>query len=408
MYIPPMRRHALSAFLACGFLVIALAACNDNPSGVGLGVGPEGFKGGTPVNVDLQPSTFETVSIDDVTGNSVRILTGSVDDPLLGTIATTGYIDVSPPAALPDDFEGSTVQSAQLVLTPDGEFTNAQGGSTSIPPYVYGDTVSTMTVGIYAMPNEWDARIADEMLSAGGLIAESAPFAPGDTVRVDLPESWNDFSTLSDTAGFDDRFHGFQIRASSGNAAIGFARPSTFLQVVADDDTVAYDASRSFTSIERSNAPSLSDRVLLQDGFGRALSFEFTFPDSLRDTPISRAVLRLPTDTTIFDAEQRPPNFVRPRTSDLVIQGFTRDSTVVLASPAGLSRRGSLVFEAPSQSGASIRQIFQAIALGEPSAQRYQVSLSQSNNTINPLLFYAPSTGENAPRVSLTITEPDR
>jgi len=402
MYLPPMRRHVFSLLLACGFLLIALTACNDNPTGVGLGVGPEGFQGGTPVNVDLEPSTFETVSVDDVTENQARILTGRVDDPVLGTITTTGYIDVSPPTTLPDGFEGSTVQSAQLVLPPRSE-----QETSSIQPYVYGDTLSTMTVGIYAMPNAWEARTADEMLSAGSRIAESEPFAPGDTVRIDLPESWSAFSTLSDTTGFDDRFHGFQVRGVSGNASVGFATPSTFLQVVADDDTVAYGASRSFTSIERSGGPTLSDRTLLQDGFGRALSFEFTFPDSLRDTPISRAILRLPTDTTLFDREQRPPNFVRPLTSGLVIQGFTSDSTLVLASPTSLTSDGVFAFEAPAQSGASLRQIFQSIALGQSSVERYQVSLNQSSNTINPLLFYVPGSGESTPRVSLTITKPD-
>jgi hypothetical protein len=39
--------------------------------------------------------------------------------------------------------------------------------------------------------------------------------------------------------------------------------------------------------------------------------------------------------------------------------------------------------------------------------ERYQVSLNQSSNTINPLLFYVPGSGESTPRVSLTITKPD-
>lgn len=386
---------------------MALSACNDNPTGVGLGVGPQGFQGGTPVNVDLEPTAFEAVPIDDVTGNSVRILSGSVDDPLLGTTNTTGYLDVSPPRTLPDGFEGEDVQSAELVLVPRGEFTDTQGNTVTVPPYIYGDTLSTMTVGVYTMSNEWDARTADETLTAGGLIAESDPFAPGDTVRIDLPSTWNEFDALSDTSNFDEDFHGFQIRATSGNAVIGFVRSSTALQVTANDETVAYGASRSFSSIDRPDVLSISDRVLIQDGLGRALSFQFTFPDSLRDTPISRAVLRLPTDTTVFDEEQLPVNFVRPRTGDLVIQGFASDSTLQLASSASLNNRGVLTFEAAPQSGVSIRQIFQSIALGEPSVDRYQISLSQANNTINPLLFYTPGTGENTPRASITITQPD-
>ena len=54
----PCRYFAL---LACGLFLLTLSACDD-PSGVGLGVGPRGFQGGTPVTINLAPTTFEAAS----------------------------------------------------------------------------------------------------------------------------------------------------------------------------------------------------------------------------------------------------------------------------------------------------------------------------------------------------------
>jgi hypothetical protein len=366
---------------------------------------PGGFQGGTPVNVDLEPSAFEVTTIDDVTGNSARILTGRVDDPAVGDIETTGYIDFSPPSELPDGFEGGDVESARLVLNPR----DTTSANITVPQYVYGDTLTTMTVGIYAMPAEWDdATTSDEMLTAGALITESAPFTPGDTVRVDLPSSgWEAFNTLNDTSAVNSDFHGFQIRMMAGNAVVGFARPSTRLEVTAGGETVEYAATESFSTVRQLNAPSLSDRALVRDGTGQALSFEFALPDSLEGSPISRAVLRMPTDTTLFDAAVTPDGFVRPRADELFLQGFTDDGTLQFSAIIPLSDQGLLSFEAIPQQDIFLQQFFQAMALGEASVERYRISASQASNTINPLLFYAPGMAGRAPRVSLTVTQPD-
>lgn len=396
-----MRRPPLFTLLACALLLGALSACNDDPTSVGLD--PGGFQGGTPVSVDLEPSVFEAATIDDVTGNSARILTGRVDDPAVGDIETTGYIDFSPPSELPDGFEGSDVENVRLVLNPR----DTTSANITVPQYVYGDTLTTMTVGIYAMPTEWDdVTTSDEMLTAGALITESAPFTPGDTVRVDLPSSgWEAFDTLSDTSAVNSDFHGFQIRMMAGNAVVGFARPSSLLEVTAGGETVEYAATESFSTVRQLNAPSVPDRILAQDGIGRALSLEFTLPDSLEGSPISRAVLQLPTDTTLFDAAATPDGFVRPRADELFLQGFTGDGTLQFSAVIPLSEQGVLSFEAIPQQDIFLQQFFQAIALGESSVERYRVSLSQASNTINPLLFYAPGIAGNTPRVSLTVTQ---
>lgn len=378
-------------------MLLMLAACADDPSGVGVGVDPGGFEGGAPQVVDLEPTTFSIETVDDVTGNSSRILTGRVDDPALGVVEATGYLDVSLPATLPDGFVEGTVSGAELVLSPRGASANV-----SVPSYVYGDTLTSMTLGVYAMPEEWEATTSDETLSAGALIAESEPFTPGDTVRVDLPSDWSGFSTLNDTTDFAETFHGFQLRALSGNAVVGFAIAgvSSLLRVEVDDNTAEYDATASFSSINRPDEPALSDRLFLQDGLGRALSFSFSLPDSILNAPISRAALQLQTDTTLFDPAMIPDGFVRPRTSDLVLQGFSESGDNLLATTDSLNTQGAFVFSA-----AALREIFQQDVLGGTSVDRYRLSLSQSSNTINPLLFYAPGTDENAPRVSLTITQ---
>jgi hypothetical protein len=392
-----MKLYQLSALLACAFMLFMLAACGDDPSGVGVGVNPRGFDGGVPQAVNLEPTTFTAEPIDDVTGNSSRILTGRVDDPVVGEVEATAYIDVSLPATLPDGFTDGTVSAAELVLSPRGS-----SGNTTISQYIYGDTLSSMTLGIYAMPEEWEATTSDETLSAGSLIAESEPFTPGDTVRISLPDTWSGFSTLNDTTDFAETFHGFQIRALSGGAVVGYAvaGSSTSLRVEVGDDDVQYDATRSFSSIERLTEPSISDRVLVQDGVGRALSVSFTLPDSLTNSPISRAALQLQTDTTLFDPSTIPNGFVRPRTGDLVLQGFTESGGTFLTVPDSLNAQGAFVFSA-----AALREVFQQAALGETSVDRFRLSLSQASNTINPLLFYRSGTEDNAPHVSLTITQ---
>lgn len=399
-YSRPMQHCRFVLSLSFGILLLTLAACNDDPSGVGLGIGP-GFEGGTPVTIDLEPTEFALESIDDVTGNSVRILTGTVDDPALGQITTIGYLDVSPPSTLPDGFEDGTVESAQLVLTPQGATTNID-----VPPYVYGDTLAAMQLRIGTMPEAWDANTSDEMLPEGSFLTESVSFSPGDTVRIDLSDAgWDAFASLNDTTDFDDRFHGFSVEATAGNAVVGFARPSSALEVVVDGDTATYATSRTFTHIAQSDVPEHPDRILVQDGVGRALAFSFTLPDSLQNAPISRAELRLPTDTTLFEGSTLPSDFVRPPANDLVLQGFTENDEEILALPDSLRDDGTFVFSSSSE--VSLQQIFQQITLGKPSVAHYRLVVSQANNTINPLLFYRPETGENAPRVSLVVTQPD-
>lgn len=379
----------------CALLLFALGACDD-PSGVGLDVG--GFEGGTPVTVALEPSTFEVTDFEDITGNSARILVGTVDDPSIGTAVTTGYFDVSPPDNLPDGFEGASVQQAELVL---------------IPNYVYGDTLDTRQIGVYNMQGEWDAedRTPDDAPTAGGFITESTPFAPHDTVTIDLPSSWVPFSSLSDTTDFDENFHGFQLRASSGNAVVGYSSGASYLRVVAGQDTVNYDVSKSFTAIDASVEAAPSERLLLQDGTGQAVSLRFTLPDSLQNAPISRAELRLPTDTTLLDEASLPDHFVRPQTNTLVLEGFAEEDDLAFAVSDSLNAEGVFAFSAGedllTNRTVVLRSIYQALTLGESSIDRYRVTLSQSSNTINPLLFYLPGAGNKAPRLLLTITTPE-
>jgi len=391
-----MLHRQLALFATCACMLFALAACGDDPSGVGVGVTPDGFEGGTPQVVNLVPATFELEPLNDVTGNSARILTGRVDDPALGEVEATGYLDVSLPATLPDGYTEGTVSAAELVLVPEGSNSNV-----SVTSYVYGDTTTAMTLDIYDMPEEWEATTADNKPAAGTLITTSAPFMPGDTIRIDLPTTWSGFSSLNDTTDFAESFHGFQLRAQSGNAVVGFAVPGTssLLEVTVGEETVEYTGSRSLSAVERLTTPDLGDRVLLQDGIGQSLSFSFSIPDSLLNAPISRASLELQTDTTLFDPALIPDGFVRPRTSNLVLQGFSDAGDNILSNPASLNDEGAYVF-----AGATPLEIFQQKVLGEPTVDRYRLTLSQSSNTINPLLFYPPSAEANPPRVSLTIT----
>lgn len=400
-----MKLYRYSALAACSLLLLLLGACDD-PSGVGLDVGPRGFEGGEPVTVELEPTTFETTTVDDVTGIFPQILIGTVDDPAVGVTETTGHLDMTLPdnADVPDGFDGASVEKAELVLIPDAE-----------SEYIYGDTEQPQQLEVYEIPNDWEdsLRTADEPIEAGTRIGQSETFVPGDTVTIELSSDWAEFQSLSDTTNFDDIFHGFQLRAVDGNTVVRYdlIDEESHLEVSTEAGAVKYRAARGFTAIERLEDHTPEDRLLVQDGTGQALSFSFTLPDSLQNAPISRAELYLPIDTTLFDEDALPDDFVRPRTEHLNLEGLIDGEQAF--DETNLSFNGTFRFDGSNE--VSLRQIFQRITLDESSIEQYRITTGQSGdvffeeseNTINPLLFYTPDAEENAPRVLLTVTRSD-
>lgn len=390
-----MSPYRLSAVLACGLLLALLAACED-PASVGAGVGEE-LTGGEPVTVAITPSTFEGERIGDVTTNSTRILSGTVDDPVIGQVSASGYLDFSRLSTVPPGFPEGTVSRVELRLFPD---------------YAYGDTLRPMRLALHDMPNEWDASdlTSDTSLAAGSL-AQEFTLTPADSVvKVLLPNDWITAhgEVLRDTSeAFADRFHGFQIQPvdDGGNAVVGFDVQRSQLRVTVDDDTASFAINETFSSLDRSGGNLPPNRVLLQDGTGIELSLGFTLPDSLRNTPVNRAEIRIRADTTTLNAAlPDQPDFVRHTSTSVQILGIPEgDDTPVAITPSSnplrIDAQARLIF-----GGEAPRSIFENELLGGARFERFRLRLILSENTINPLLFFGPGAGERAPQLLLTVT----
>lgn len=380
--------------LVCAGVLLSLAACND-PSNVGLGVGDD-LAGGEPVTVRLTPTTFENESFDDISGNINRVLIGDVQDPIVGHITARGYVDVVSPEFPPSDFPEGPIEYAELRLFPN---------------YTYGDTLQSASFALHDMPNEWDAEgLPTDTTITGGAFIRDFSYTPADSVvNVPLPDSWISANSdvLRDTSeAFADAFHGFQITPNGGNAVTGLDANASQLRVVVNGDTASFAINKTFTSLHR-DAGSVAlppNRLLVQDGFGTGISIDFTFPDSLRDRPVSRAQLVLPTDTlSLQTAPGGNADFVRATTTDFRLVPVLPSGEIATSlSLSFVPSEGVVVF----RQGA--REIVQSELLGQPQVDRFRLLLNPDALTINPALVFGPGApAQNQPHLVLTVTSSD-
>lgn len=383
------------AVLVCSTLLLTVMGCDD-PSNVGLGVGDD-LGGGTPTTLELTPTSFAADSIRDVTGNSNRILAGQVTDPIAGRITATGYIDLGRASDPTPGFVEGPVRTAELRLFPN---------------YVYGDTVDTVTMGLYEMNAEWPSSglASDTTLIgfSGNLITEFS-FTPTDSVvTVEMPDAWiqaNDEVLRDTSTAFVDRFHGFRIAPITGagnNAVVGFNRLNSQLRATSDVTPAMFTAIKTFSGLEQQDATVPKGRFLLQDGLGSGVTFTFTLPDSLTDAPLNRAAIQLTADTTALGATlPNNQNFIRPRIAQASLIGVPSgtDSQVTL-STISFDGDGRYVFDSNQ-----IQTLFQEALLENPQIDRYILRLTPSSNTLNSLLLYGPdSDAERQPMAFITVT----
>lgn len=312
-----------TAFL-CGVVVLSLAACSD-PTSVGSGVGPDSLSGGDPTTEEIVPSTLETHTTPARTGYNVpatvpsdqrrewRFLSGSVDDPLAGTVEANGYVDFLGSAARPDAVREASVDSLNAELR-------------LVPTYLHGDTTSTLAVDLFdvSVEAEMDRAPADTSFLSEAQAIDSYSISPTDSlVTLPLPRAWiqEHQAALQDTSAFEDSFHGFEIKTGTGNnVVVGFDHGRSTLRVNTSTDTVDFAVQKSFSHIERRNPPpSQENRVVLLDGVGIGLKMAWddsSLLDSLRtsNTPLTRADITVPIDTmdTRASLEQAPAGFTRP------------------------------------------------------------------------------------------------
>ncbi len=381
-----MQRLFIWSF--CVLLLLFTASCDD-PSAVGIGlIGEEGI----PQTVRLPADSVLTASQRDRTGNASQVLAGRVADPLLGTLAATGYLDfIRSPGTRVD----TTIVSVRLELRRS---------------YLYGDTLAAVTLALHDMLEDWpfSGVASDTTLSAGPQV-RTFTFAPTDTlVQVELPAEWiaaNDTTLRSNT--FSTSFHGFQLTPVAGNAVVGFRFATARMVIITATDTLTLTASKALTTVVQERTVPLPDgRVLLQDGTGSIVRLRFNFlADSVYEAGLHAAVLDVPLDSVRL--QQQPVGFVRPLPPTVRLIGIDADGNVPITSlgepvvlatttPAG----GRLRFRL---TGTAL-QALQRLMLGETPIQYLQLELPTEDNTLSPLLLYAePSRG---PTLILILTPP--
>ena len=400
-----MKHPFLPALLGALFL-FTCAACED-PSNVGVGLIGEG---GEPVLERVDAARLDTTAKRDVTGNTQRLLAGTVADPLLGTITAEGFLDMlNVSGDNITSFRDTMVTSATLRLVPD---------------YAYGDTTRQVALTLFSMPEEFDATsaLADTTLMAGVAITTFS-FLPTDSlVTVPLPETWiaeND-TTLRSTS-VASGFHGFKLAAvpGSGNAVVGFDRSETVLEAIAGADTVFFGQSsgttsgfKSLTTLSREGEPVLpSDRAVLQDGVGPGVRLDLDLTDTaFLGEALNRAEVVVYADLFMLQ-QSAPAGFVRPPIEPVELVGVDEDGNVpslsdgspLLSIFAELDEEGRLRF-----SSNVLRVLMQEVLLERDSdIDHFELRAPPALTSISPLFLYPVGSGETAPQVQLTIANTD-
>ena len=432
-----MTYRSFIVALMSGALLFSLAACDDS-STVGLGVGPDPLDGGQPQTVDALPDTFSVRVSDDgppITSNispspagGHRILTGTVTDPLVGTVTTRGHIDFRQASGVDSV---SSIVSVELLLEPE---------------YRYGSTSDQQTIDVHDATDEIEDSLRANSTALGvGPLVTSGSFVSEDTlVTISMPDSWissnrSDLLNSSDGAddGYDARFQGLVLAPSSGNHVMGFNRSASRLRMITDNqngerDTLNFFGSKSFTHIERSgssSAPATSE--LLVSGFGEQLLTDIDFDgppfDSLGRVPVSRAEFVIPVDSAAL-TQSKPANFTRPGFTgsggfSLLLRGqLTEDRTgpenmfngqnrlCIGLEVQTIDNSCALPIESTENGFVAVPSVFQRVVEfnlteDEPPFSEYTLEFSGLSPSITPVLLRRPnpSSPASGARIQLTV-----
>ncbi len=393
----PLRsRVLLSTFLA----VLLLSACED-PSNVGLGV--IGESGGDPVRMELPPTAQRSEFEPTVTSNvrsslgytigAARILTGSVVDPVFGTVVTKAYIDVARTSSGSTDYESGALTSVELILAPN---------------YVYGDTMATTELVISEMGFDWPATNlpADTSLTVGAEIVRVEFPYPDSTITIAFPDDWI-LAHAADLLSVDiaDRLDGFELSTTDPSAVVGFNASSALFRITTSTGVGDLIVSKIFTHVERTGDGAIpAGRAVLQDGTGQGLGFDFNFAaDSIQGSAISRVVIELMIDQeTLGDT---PEHFVRPAPAQFDFLGIREDGTTqLLRSAVAGSESIRFVSTTAATGERTILRTVQRASAGNPDYVTYRVVISETQAAVNPILVFDSSADSDNPKAILTLT----
>jgi hypothetical protein len=380
-----MRRLAVLA--AC---TLALSACDD-PSNVGLDLLDDEAAAPTTAQIDLPA---EALPLGDVTGEADRFLAGSVDDPVLGTIEATSFVDFGISNAAGESFRANAVDALVLRLRLD---------------YVYGDTTSTATLALYASDEERESTRnfrSDTTLALGDLITTFQVDPTAEEIDVPLPAAYlGAVESALRSEDFADEYNGLFLRQADGadkSAVLGFRFAEAELRAVQAGDSVAFPARRSgvATFLQRTTPATLpAGRALLQDGLGPGLVLRPSL-ERFASSAIHGVRLEVEVDTTINALT--PQGFARPRLERLDLFAIAPSGDELFL---GQSVRSDESFEFRS---ADLRSYLQGVALGTQEYDRFELrfdSFFASLNTINTVLVRQDETDDISLRVAFTSVQ---
>ncbi len=395
-------KTALPTLLIC--MGALLAACDD-PANVGGDL--LGAAGGEPVNTVEPLSFLRAAELKQPAASPPRVLTGMVQDPVLGQYEVQGYFDIT--AVTSDDFQAGTVEAVELRLR---------------RTYVYGDSTSELRAVLRDIGEDWDADDVPTGTSfaTGPIITEFTFLATDTLVVVPLPDSWvSEHDPILRDPDVGNLFHGFRIDPVEGNAVIGFGPVGSVLFASTGADSVFYPVSKAYPFVERSASAGIpEDRFLMQAGIGPNPEFSLSvYSDSgnYPSTPpeevsINRATFTLWVDTLTF-RQNTPVHFERPllRTLDLY-RRVSGDSTYALTSRSTIDDRGRFVFGGPALARTIEENITEDIVfeirMPDPGMSTTlpsdQASYYYYHSSLNPMLFYDADAGNQAPAGFITLT----
>ena len=406
--MPPDTLSQNRAFVKTALLICmgALLAACDDPANVGGDL--LGAAGGDPVNTVEPLSSLRAAELKQPATSPPRVLTGMVQDPVLGQYEVQGYFDIT--AVTSDDFQAGNVEAVELRLR---------------RTYVYGDSTSELRAVLRDISEDWDADDipTGTSFATGPIITEFTFLATDTLVVVPLPDSWvSEHDPILRDPDVGNLFHGFRIDPVEGNAVVGFGPVGSVLFASTGADSVFYPVSKAYPFVERSASADLpEDRFLMQAGTGPNPEFSLSvYSDSgnYPSTPpeevsINRATFTLWVDTLTF-RQNTPVHFERPllRTLDLYRRA-PGDSAYALTGRSTMDDQGRFVFEGPALARAIEENIAEDIVfeirMPDPGNLSTTLPSGQASHyyyhsSLNPMLFYDANAGNQAPAGFITLT----
>ena len=358
--------------------LMVTVGCTDPASDLGsdlLGMDQE------PEVLPVAPTLFASKPFADITGQAARVLLGTVDDPLMGSMSATAALefDLGFPDAAPE------VTGAEIFLR---------------RTYLYGDTTSMLTVAVHDILESWNATgvKADTTLVLGPQVTTHTFLSSDSTVTILMPQEW--VSLYADTlehAEADSLFHGLALVPVSGNAIGGYINTRIRLDLHSADDTTMFDYSTSVTMTQRQTEPALPEhRIAFQDATGPTVQLNFDF-SGLDSHPINGAVLLVYVDTLAMN--EAPMDFVRPVLNELnLVAVRDEDAPALLVSTAQLSDDGIYAF-----SGSDMAVFFYQVLFGVEEYLYLELRAPVLENSISSLVLHDVGAEQMAPELRLIL-----